>query len=112
MASRSSGDYSSAGTGGYSSAGTGGYSSSAGGYYNYGSTGGYSNSGEARDRDPRDVLRFLYQTGAKGHGKSYQQWFEAWKQCMLLSRGVTANSREGALTATSHFKKIITFIYL
>ena len=71
------------------------------------STGGYSNSGEARERDPRDVLRFLYQTGAKGHGKSYQQWFESWKQCMLLSRGVTANSMEGPLTASSPFKRIM-----
>ena len=61
---------------------------------------------ETRDREPRDLLRFMFQTSAKGKGKSFQHWQEDWKQCMLLSKGVNANSKEGFLAescSTSFF---------
>ena len=52
---------------------------------------------ESRDHDTRDLLRFMYQTSSKGRGKSFQDWQEEWKQCMLLSKTVLANSKEGFL---------------
>ena len=48
-------------------------------------------------RDLRDVMRFMFQCQSKGRGKSYQVWFEEWKQAMLLSTHCHANSLEGAL---------------
>jgi len=58
---------------------------------------------ESRERDTRDLLRFLYQASSKGRGKSFQQWQEEWKQCMILSKGVLANSREGFLASIFWF---------
>ena len=46
-------------------------------------------------REYRDLLRFFYQTSQKGKGKSYQDWYEAWKQAMQLSTSVAANALEG-----------------
>ena len=46
-------------------------------------------------REYRDMLRFFYQTLQKGRGKSYHDWYESWKQAMLLSTSVAANALEG-----------------
>ena len=46
-------------------------------------------------RDHRDLLRFMYQTSAKGKGKTYHQWSEEWKSSMAKSRTVHANALEG-----------------
>lgn len=49
-------------------------------------------------RDHRDVLRFIYQTTAKGRGKSFPDWMQSWRSCLQESSGVQANSTEGTLT--------------
>lgn len=46
-------------------------------------------------RDQRDVLRFIYQTTAKGQGKSFQDWKQSWRLCLQESSDVQANSKEG-----------------
>ena len=53
--------------------------------------------GGASDRQGRDLLRFMYQTSAKGGGKSYQEWVAQWKNCMDRSKSVDANFYEGYL---------------
>lgn len=63
-----------------------------------------SSSNEARDgrdqrdtRDHRDILRFIYQTTAKGRGKSFQEWMSSWRVCLHESARVQANSTDGTL---------------
>ena len=66
---------------------------------------GGGNGGSHLDRntrDQRDQLRFMYQTTAKGRGKSYQDWVQSWRQCRQYSVGVDANCLEGPLTASNH----------
>ena len=66
---------------------------------------GGGNGGSHLDRntrDQRDQLRFMYQTTAKGRGKSYQDWVQSWRQCRQYSVGVDANCLEGPLTAFNH----------
>ena len=58
-----------------------------------------ANASNPYQRDQRDILRFMYQTSAKGSGKSYQDWMSAWRQCKTLSASVNANSMEGAFAA-------------
>ena len=58
---------------------------------------------DRQTREARDTLRFIYQTTAKGQGKSYQDWMASWKQCRTLSVGVQANSLEGIFAAPSIF---------
>eukprot|EP00438_Fugacium_kawagutii_P031804 Skav203275 [mRNA] locus=scaffold324:69997:74020:- [translate_table: standard] len=36
--------------------------------------------------DKRELLRFMYQTSAKGTGKSYQDWLAEWRRCMAHSQ--------------------------
>ena len=52
---------------------------------------------DRQTRDQRDILRFMYQTQAKGQGKGYQDWLNSWRQCRTNSVNITANSAEGAL---------------
>ena len=54
---------------------------------------------QVQSRDHRDILRFMYQTTAKGQGKSFQDWMQSWRQCKQHSVGVDANSPEGTLAA-------------
>ena len=57
-----------------------------------------SHGSDARaTRDHRDVLRFIYQTTAKGQGKSFQDWKQSWRLCLQESSSVQANSLEGTL---------------
>ena len=60
---------------------------------------GKNESAQAISRDQRDILRFMYQTTAKGKGKTYQDWVQSWRQCKQLSVGVDANATEGTLAA-------------
>lgn len=55
---------------------------------------------DRQTRDQREILRFMYQTSAKGNGKGYQDWLNAWRQCKSFSVNVNANSLEGALPAS------------
>ena len=50
---------------------------------------------EKQSRDNRDLLRFIYQTTAKGHGKGFPDWLASWKQCRLASVNCDANCLEG-----------------
>lgn len=62
--------------------------------------------------DKRELLRFMYQTTAKGNGKSFQDWLAAWRQCMSLSSRVSANSLEGHSDSSrfsSRFWTVVVF---
>ena len=52
---------------------------------------------EKCSRENRDLLRFMFQTTAKGGGKGFQDWLESWKQCKQASVNCDANSEEGAM---------------
>ena len=61
-------------------------------------------SNDRQTRDQRDILRFMYQTSAKGKGKGYQDWLNSWRQCRATSVNVMANSLEGVLNAFKVFR--------
>lgn len=68
-----------------------------------------NNYAQPKDRyEPRDLLRFIYQTTAKGRGKGFADWQEEWKQCAKLSKHVQANSKEGNLPWDNHFNLVFT----
>lgn len=68
-----------------------------------------NNYAQPKDRyEPRDLLRFVYQTTAKGRGKGFADWQEEWKQCAKLSKHVQANSKEGNLPWDNHFNLVFT----
>eukprot|EP00435_Cladocopium_sp_Y103_P039154 s2367_g10.t1 len=50
---------------------------------------------EKQSRNNRDLLRFMYQTTAKGKGKGFPDWLASWKQCRLASVNCDANYLEG-----------------
>ena len=50
---------------------------------------------EKQSRENRDLLRFIYQTTAKGHGKGFPDWLTSWKQCRVASVNCDANCLEG-----------------
>lgn len=60
-------------------------------------------------RDQRDVLRFIYQTTAKGQGKSFQDWKQSWRLCLQESCDVQANSTEGNPVWACVFVKLFWF---
>lgn len=50
---------------------------------------------EKQSRENRDLLRFIYQTTAKGHGKGFPDWLTSWKQCRVASVNCDASCLEG-----------------
>ena len=75
--------------------GNGKYGNKSNGYNNRWNT----NSAASHAQEHRDLLRFMYQTSAKGRGKSFQTWNDQWKACMARSQHVQANSVEGGFSA-------------
>lgn len=80
-----------------------GYYNNNRGYYNNSRWGANQSASHAQEH--RDLLRFMYQTSAKGRGKSFQTWNDQWKSCMARSQHVQANSVEGNFAASQSLEK-------
>ncbi len=84
--------------------GSGKYGNNGNGYngYNHNRNNRWAaaNAAVSHAQEHRDLLRFMYQTSAKGRGKSFQTWNDQWKSCMARSQHVQANSVEGDFSAS------------